>query len=459
MNKTTNKKLTSLLLSLVLICSSFAIGVFSSYGSDLVAINATNFPDTAFRYCISSAFDTNGDGYLSQAEINAETSIKISGLLESCYGEDTNQKITDLTGIEYFTNCKTLHCGGIGLTSLDVSALTNLTTLMCHGNELTELDVSKNTNLQALYCSSNELTTLDVSKNTKLTRLDCYINNLSELDLSKNTNLQTLNCQQNELTELDLSKNTALKTLKCSHNHLLTLDLTANTNLKEVTDASIGSQTTTAQARMEGDIIYVELAIPNYENIASTSVDRTEDVDGIDTLILGYDGDDFTPESIDQIVNGIDYYYSTGLDDTENMSVHIDVLREFWQVKFYTDESKTELMDTQVILTGGNATAPEITDIPQCKKFNGWSEKLTNITEDKEIYINWLNDHNIELLSFENDVVTFNCTKCQNQEEKYNFTPLVNITNSSRRFAPRLDVNGDGIINAKDYAMLKKMLK
>jgi hypothetical protein len=237
------------------------------------------------------------------------------------------------------------------------------------------------------------------------------------------------------------------------------LDLTANTNLKEVTDASIGSQTTTAQARMEGDIIYVELAIPNYENIASTSVDRTEDVDGIDTLILGYDGDDFTPESIDQIVNGIDYYYSTGLDDAENMSVHIDVLREFWQVKFYTDESKTELMDTQVILTGGNATAPEITDIPQCKKFNGWSEKLTNITEDKEIYINWLNDHNIELLSFENDVVTFNCTKCQNQEEKYNFTPLVNITNSSRRFAPRLDVNGDGIINAKDYAMLKKMLK
>ncbi len=82
------KKLVGAVGALALACSS-------AFGS--VAINATNFPDASFRSYISSNFDKNSDGTLSDAEIAKATNIYVLSTMK-------------LTGIEKLTALKVLAC-------------------------------------------------------------------------------------------------------------------------------------------------------------------------------------------------------------------------------------------------------------------------------------------------------------------------------------------------------------
>ena len=142
-----------------------------------------------------------------------------------------SKSLTDITGIEWFSNLTYLSCSNNQLTTLDVSHNTALTELYCYNNQLTTLDVSHNTALTYLDCSNNQLTTLDVSHNIDLRNLHCSNNQLTTLDVSKNTDLKYLSCSNNQLTTLDVSKNTALTDLSCSNNQLTTLDVSHNTAL------------------------------------------------------------------------------------------------------------------------------------------------------------------------------------------------------------------------------------
>jgi len=145
-----------------------------------------------------------------------------------------SKRISDLSGIEYFTAIYLLWCEDNQLTTLDVSKNTALDRLWCSYNELTTLDVSKNIALNGLKCDGNRLTALDVSKNTVLTSLSCGNNQLTALDVSKNTALTSLYCGNNKLTTLDVSKNTALEWLGCDNNQLTALDVSKNTALTEL---------------------------------------------------------------------------------------------------------------------------------------------------------------------------------------------------------------------------------
>ncbi|MBR0258299.1 MAG: hypothetical protein IJQ58_11220, partial [Synergistaceae bacterium] len=115
----------------------------------LVQINATLFPDEAFRTYVAT-FDTDNDGYLSDSEIAAVTSITFT---------DTQASITDLTGIKYFT----------ALTALDVSKLTSLASLdVSDLPKLASLILGTNNVIELLKVTGTALTTLDVSNCTKL---------------------------------------------------------------------------------------------------------------------------------------------------------------------------------------------------------------------------------------------------------------------------------------------------
>ena len=186
-------------------------------------INDTNFPDATFRSYVSSKCDTNRDGILGIEEIEAVTKIDISWVFY--------QNLTDLTGVQYFTELTSLNCHKLNLTTLDVSKNKKLTKLDCGYNTLTSLNVSGCTALTELDCSSNQLTSLDVSDCTALTILNCDINKLTALSVSNNTALTTLNCQQNQLTVLDVTNNTALTSLDVSYNKLNALDVSHNTVL------------------------------------------------------------------------------------------------------------------------------------------------------------------------------------------------------------------------------------
>ena len=71
--------------------------VFESIPSVDIAIDEANFPDKTFREYVSDNFDENEDNVLSDDEIAKVTSIDCNG-----------SGITNLKGIEYFTELKNL---------------------------------------------------------------------------------------------------------------------------------------------------------------------------------------------------------------------------------------------------------------------------------------------------------------------------------------------------------------
>lgn len=177
--------------------------------TNCVDIDGDNIPD--------EDADTNDDGEIQESEALAITSL-------SMVWED----ITDLTGIESFTNITYLNVSVNKLTSLDLSENLLLQELRCSSNLLTSLSLPLHTALQKLYCRGNELTSLDISNNTMLSYLECKDNMLTTLDISQNTLLQTLDVENNMLTTLNTSQNFALFDLKCSYNNITTLDFSQN---------------------------------------------------------------------------------------------------------------------------------------------------------------------------------------------------------------------------------------
>ena len=139
----------------------------------------TYVPDDNFEQeLINQGYDTVLDDYVLTSNINTITFLDIN-----------SQLISDLSGIEGFTDLNTLWCNDNMLNSIDVSNNIYLTELRCQGMLLTSLDISNNFNLLTLECSHNQLTSLDVSQNPSLTYLGCQSNQLTSLNLSNNTSL------------------------------------------------------------------------------------------------------------------------------------------------------------------------------------------------------------------------------------------------------------------------------
>ncbi|MCF2580726.1 leucine-rich repeat domain-containing protein [Bacteroides caecigallinarum] len=155
--------------------------------------------------------------------IEAVTSLNIEG-----------KNLTDISGIEYFTNLTSLSCGDNQLTALPVEKLTNLTNLYCSDNQLTALPVENLTNLTLLYCSNNQLTALLVEKLSKLTNLRCNDNQLTALPVENLSQLTELSCSYNQLTELPVGNLTELTVLNCDNNQLTALPVENLTVLEQL---------------------------------------------------------------------------------------------------------------------------------------------------------------------------------------------------------------------------------
>lgn len=213
-----------------------------------------SFVDPAFEKIAVTICDLDGDGKVSRAEaLNLETL------------DITNKGITDLTGIEWFTNLRVLNCSeNSSLKALDVSNNTALEELNCSSCKITNLDISKNVALRILNCRICDLKKLDVSNNPLLTSLNCGYNSITSLDLSHNpkitelfcnadrrysetftdrirvlnlkgcTKLRNLSCYYQLLASLNLSDCVSLTELDLSNNVLLGLDLSRNIKLSKL---------------------------------------------------------------------------------------------------------------------------------------------------------------------------------------------------------------------------------
>lgn len=107
-----------------------------------VEINETNFPDYNFRDYLKSQ-KYGSDGVITDSELANVTILLIN-----------NKRISNLKGIENFTN---------------------LTTLSCSGNRLTTLDLSKNIKLETLYCGNNQIESINLGEKGSMSLKDVNI--------------------------------------------------------------------------------------------------------------------------------------------------------------------------------------------------------------------------------------------------------------------------------------------
>ena len=250
------KRIWSVALSLLLILALIPLLSSRAEAAGSVTINSTNFPDANFRSYVSSRFDSNSDGVLSESELAAVKGLYVD-----------NQNISSLDGVEFFTELKTLSCGGNSFSTLwldkntaleqlycyncpNLSALylnghsslkglyvyndTSMTSLQCFNCSLTNLNVIGCSALKYLYCYGNQLTALDLTGCTNLGTLYCSDNPMTSLDVSGLTKLERLNCRDCGLTSLKTDGCTALEELCCSGNALTKLDVSGLGSLKSL---------------------------------------------------------------------------------------------------------------------------------------------------------------------------------------------------------------------------------
>lgn len=202
------------------------LSVFMATSISSMAQNVS-IPDANFKAALvaNTSINTNNDG-----EITVNEAAAFAGSLDV-----SSKSISNLTGIEAFTNIVSLACYSNNLTQLDLSKNTALKYLYAYSNKLTSIDVSKNTALVTLYCYGNKLTQIDISKNSNLVYFDASTNDLTSIDLSNNPKLSKIYCHSNKLSAIDVSKNPALRLFFCYNNgNISSIDVSKNPQLSSI---------------------------------------------------------------------------------------------------------------------------------------------------------------------------------------------------------------------------------
>ena len=199
--------------------------------AQIITIQDINFKNKLLQADSNNAIAVNLNGDFFRIDSNQDGQFQLTELLEVSYLDVQNSNISDLSGINFFSNLEHLSCYNNLLTVLDVSNLTSLKTLHCGKNSISLLDLTSNVNLLSLDCYINNLTSLNVSNATSLNYLNCIKNKLTNLNINSNSHLQILLCDENKLTNLDVSQNSELIAISCSINLISNIDTTNNPNL------------------------------------------------------------------------------------------------------------------------------------------------------------------------------------------------------------------------------------
>lgn len=215
--------------------------------SNLANAQIVNIPDANFKAALiddTYGIDTNNDNEIQFCEAIAVTELYISEL-----------NISDLTGVEAFSNLKYLNCSFNNLSRINIDSFISLNWFSCSHNNIDSIDFSSNDSLETadcsnnkinqiklnqsirdLNCSNNLLDSLNLEKCDSLITLDCTKNKISEINLCKS--IAKLNCSNNLLTSLELERCVSLTQLYCSNNNISLLDFQSNSKLIIISCAS-----------------------------------------------------------------------------------------------------------------------------------------------------------------------------------------------------------------------------
>lgn len=177
------------------------------------------FSDDNLRAALCrQGIDSNNDGTVSAGEAETTTKITLIG-----------ENISDLGGLEAFTNLDSLIIKMLPIEKLILPELPLLRYFECSIGDLKYLDISANKMMEEVICEKNQVENLILPSGNFLKTINCGYNRLRNLDISANKALTTLRCNNNLLTTLDLSENTQLTRMISCGNQLTSLDVSKNT--------------------------------------------------------------------------------------------------------------------------------------------------------------------------------------------------------------------------------------
>lgn len=197
-----------------------------------------NFPDVELKNKLLSAgpgetVARDVDGNFVAIDTNGDSEIEVSEALLIFQLNISSSNITDLSGLENFTNLTRLEVNLNEITLFDGTAFVNLEYLDFSNNLLDTVDVSGLSNLKIFWAFGNPFTSIDVSSLSALELLNIdFCDNLTSLDVSNLTSLIDLSCSSNDtMTSLNVSGCTALEDLNCQYGAITSLDLSGLSSL------------------------------------------------------------------------------------------------------------------------------------------------------------------------------------------------------------------------------------
>ncbi len=201
--------------------ANFKAALLSASPSNSIASFAT--PDSNGNVSTYNYIDTNGDGEIQVSEAQAIKVLRVFSL-----------NISDVAGIQYFTNLISFNASNNQLTSIDLSYNNSLIFLNLSLNSLVNLDINQNINLKSISASYNLLTDINLGSNNSLLYLDINNNQLTSIDLTQLPSLQEIYITQNLLTGLNIAQNLNLKIIYLSNNQISSINLSQNTLLEKL---------------------------------------------------------------------------------------------------------------------------------------------------------------------------------------------------------------------------------
>ncbi|WP_166964182.1 leucine-rich repeat domain-containing protein [Yeosuana marina] len=218
------------IISPIFVLALFIIVSCSSNNENEKPVNDIylSIPDNHFEtILIEQGIDSDGILNKQMLKTDAEEVSHLDLNLTGDFGE-----ISDLTGIQGFTNLTFLSASGQKIETIDLSLNTKLDTLYLQANYLTSIDISNNPNLILVDMLSNQINSINgLSKATNLKTLNLSWNNLEEFSIH-NESLEVLHISQNLLKSLDIDGAINLKNILLTSNKLTEVDFSSNTLLE-----------------------------------------------------------------------------------------------------------------------------------------------------------------------------------------------------------------------------------